>query len=246
MPAFGLRPENSIVRTMKRLGLTPLSLSATLFLVLQVGRLPAQDNVGATAAAAAKPEGVQQLQELMRRFDLDGDGNLDDAERAATKEAMKREKIDLPVAGTTATPDTPKAKWREMLAQFDKNKDGRLDNEERAAARKMAAERGFGPGEDARAELLKRFDTNGNGRLDEDERAAIPERLRKRIAMMAGSAKPDRETAKQEASLEDGLRAAVAGNPALLKKFDEDKDGNLNDREWAVARKKMAAALGEK
>lgn len=182
----------------------------------------------------------------MRRFDLDGDGNLDDSERTRAKEAMKQEKIELPATGTTATPDNPKAKFRELLAQFDKNKDGRLDEEERTAARKMASERGFGPGGDVRAELLKRFDANGNGRLDDDERAAIPERLRKRIAMMTGSARSERENVKKEQPLEDIVRAAVAGNPALLKKFDDDKDGTLNDREWAAARKAMAEALGGK
>lgn len=60
---------------------------------------------------------------VLKRFDKNQDGKLDDAEKAKweAEKAARREK--------------EAAKKAEMLARFDTNKDGKLDEEERAAAK---------------------------------------------------------------------------------------------------------------
>ncbi|MSU48886.1 MAG: hypothetical protein EXS37_07335 [Opitutus sp.] len=250
MPATASRPGISIVRSMKRFSLTPHLASATLILALHATFLPAQENAAAPAAAAPAAKPSQRMEELMKRFDQDGDGKLDDAERAAAKEAMMKEPIDVQVL--LAPPESPpgpaasgpEVNRKRMLAQFDQNKDGRLDEEERAAAKKFMAERGGGPGGKMHDEMIKRFDKNGNGKIDEDERGAVQEFMKKRRRPGAGPSTMNRE-ADEKAALDKVLRSAVEANAAQLQRFDEDKDGRLSDQEWTAARKKIGAALGD-
>ena len=64
------------------------------------------------------PEGRPSREELLKKFDKDGDGKLNDAERAELRKAMD-------------------ARRKEFMAKFDKDGDGKLNEEERKAA--MAA-----------------------------------------------------------------------------------------------------------
>ena len=66
MAARGSRPEYSIIRSMKRPGLTPHFLSATLFLVVTASTgLEAQETMTNPAAARA----AKRSEELLKRFD---------------------------------------------------------------------------------------------------------------------------------------------------------------------------------
>ena len=68
---------------------------------------------------------------ILKRFDKNGDGKLDEQERAAAMKA-RGEKGDGPGPG---------AGREEVLKRFDKDGDGKLNDEERAAARKAMEER---------------------------------------------------------------------------------------------------------
>jgi len=115
--------------------------------------------------AAGAPAGTDSRmkasrQELIRRFDKNGDGRLDEEEKAAAHKAMRTE------GGGYAE------RQKQMLKRFDKNGDGRLDDAERAEAEKAREllQKNGGPGR-FRELVLKRFDKNGDGRLDDAERA---------------------------------------------------------------------------
>lgn len=82
---------------------------------------------------------------MMKMCDTNGDGKLDDSERAAMKEKMKSHRA-------------------EIIKKFDKNGDGVLDKTERPAVREAMKAR--------RAERLKKFDKDGDGKLSEQERTA--------------------------------------------------------------------------
>lgn len=75
--------------------------------------------------------------ELIRKFDKNNDGKLDDSERAAMHADFKARHQE---------------EHKKVLAQFDKNKDGKLDDAEREAMMDQKV-----------TEHFKQLDTDGNG-----------------------------------------------------------------------------------
>lgn len=96
---------------------------------------------------------------LLERFDADGDGRLDGAERLRLRAALQRRGHDLRA---------------QVLRRFDANGDGKLDEAERGRAREalQRSERG--------RILRERLDANRDGRIDEAERARAREALERR------------------------------------------------------------------
>jgi len=78
----------------------------TIILGLSLGGLLAQ-----AADGEAKPKPAPALPDWVKKYDKNGDGKLDQEERAALQ----------------------KDRQAEMLKKYDKNGDGKLDKEERAA-----------------------------------------------------------------------------------------------------------------
>lgn len=192
--------------------LFPTLISATLFLfpltVVQAESAPPADDSASPASSHAR------LDQIVQRFDRNGDGKLDETEKAAAKAAMGGE--DKSAGGLRDR----------MIEHFDKNGDGQLDDAEKQEARAAREKRqaGGGPtntpaaapagpaGPGGRAgEAMKRFDKNGDGKLDETERAEADQAARTRLEQ----------------------------TPRALERFDTDKDGKLNDAEWATAREGM-------
>jgi Ca2+-binding EF-hand superfamily protein len=193
---------------MKRPGLTLHLAAATLFLA----GLRAEDTKPvAPAPAPARPMGAMKGRrdaDLVKRFDKNGDGRLDDDERAEAKEAMFKEQMDRQTARAAALGGTEQERAK-MLELFDKNKDGRLDDDERAAAEKFGRERAANlpaAGGAVRAEMIRRLDKNGDGKLDDAERGAG-------IQFIA---------------------ANLAQFPGVKQRFDRNADGKLDDAEQAA------------
>jgi Ca2+-binding EF-hand superfamily protein len=153
----------------------------------------------ATYAVADSGSGSPARAELLQKFDKNGDGKLDDSERAAMRAAVKERQAKL------------EQKKAQLLKEFDKNGDGKLEPSERAAARSAVKARRTPSAEkpqsaqeihqkirdlqsqikteevklhklnqeskqlrqERRAAVLKKFDKNGDGKLDETERAAM-------------------------------------------------------------------------
>jgi Ca2+-binding EF-hand superfamily protein len=149
-------------------------LTATLFAIPALAQTPppASAPVSAPTADETNPESATAMekrhQELIKRFDKNGDGKLDEAEKAAAREEMKKEGENPRGLGGAGG-----GHWREeMLKRFDKNGDGKLDEAERAEMRKarqlVEQNGGFGRYREA---ILRRFDKDGDGRLNEAERA---------------------------------------------------------------------------
>jgi len=87
--------------------------------------------------------------EVIKEFDKDGDGKLNEEERAAAKAAHEKkmlEKFDTDKDGKLSDDERAAAKAaheKEMIAKFDKDGDGKLSEEEKKAAHEAG---GFGPG----------------------------------------------------------------------------------------------------
>jgi hypothetical protein len=80
---------------------------------------------------------------VIQKFDKNGDGKLDDAERAAMRDAFKAKRAE---------------RHQAMLSRFDKNGDGKLDASERVAMRDALT-----------TERFRAMDKNGDGVLSLDE-----------------------------------------------------------------------------
>ncbi len=98
------------------------------------------------ASAADKPKrpdgpgtGHEVPPEVLKKFDTNGDGKLDETERKAMYVAIKAE----------------------MLKKFDTNGDGKLDEAERQAMQTEIEAR--------HKALLDKYDANKNGKLDPEE-----------------------------------------------------------------------------
>ena len=110
-------------------------------------------------AAVEKPEGEKKKGpgfpsrgEMLKKFDLDQDGKLNEEERANLRKEMSGGKGPLPML---------------LAKKFDKDGDGELSEEERAAFRKQMVENG----RKLPPHLMQRFDTDGDGTLSDEERA---------------------------------------------------------------------------
>jgi Ca2+-binding EF-hand superfamily protein len=133
---------------MKKPCLTFALASATLFLAATRAEEP---KPAASPAPAPALDASQAA--LLKRYDLNHDGKLDENELAAAHEAMLKNNQAGSVDG-----ERGRKIRAALLKQFDKNGDGQLDENERAEMRKF---------------FLARYDKNGDGRLDDEERAAM-------------------------------------------------------------------------
>jgi hypothetical protein len=113
---------------------------------------------------SAKPEkkgkgdksGRPSREEILKKFDKDGDGNLSDEEKAEIRKTMANrtppahilEKFDKDGDGKLS--DEEKAGMRkEMMAKFDKDGDGKLSPDERKAAIEARSKGAGGKGKKA-------------------------------------------------------------------------------------------------
>ncbi len=250
MAASGPCPDFSILRSMKRPGLIPPTLAATLFLLLVAGNLDAAQEMK-QASPAAKVS--RKADELLRRFDKNGDGRLDDDERADAKDAMMQDSLDRQMARiSSAAPGSSDRFRAQALELFDTNKDGRLDDDERAEAQRFAEAR-RDPGA-ARDELTKRFDRNQDGQLDADERSQAEAFL---VELRAYGSNQMREGLLRQfdrnadgklddaemAALDKTVRPRMESASLQRRRYDADGNQKIDDVEWAVARAKIAAWL---
>lgn len=206
---------------MKRLGLPPLLLPATLFLAANLQAEDAKPPVK-PAGPPAPMMGSRRADELLQRFDTNRDGKLDEDETAAAHEAMLQEQMNRQAA-VAAAPGGQQFR-QQMLEKFDKNHDGRLDDDERAEMQKNLQNQGLGPGGPIREELIKRFDKNADGKIDLDEAAAMQKFVQERRAPGGGPGGP---------------------RERVIRQFDKNSDGKLDDAEWIAAREQVLQMLAE-
>ena len=151
-----------------------------------------------------------------------------------------------------ATPKADAAKaaaaaQKKLLERFDTNKDGVLSDAEQLRAQEALKQQGallgsglVPGGFPSAAELLKRFDKNRDGKLTGDEKLAAQAAMQKprgsggpaagALGGVGGGVQPG-AAAAQPAAAED--KPERKPNP-LIKLYDLDGDGKLNDEEKAA------------
>ncbi len=207
------------------------------------------------AGVAAEPN---PYDDIVKKYDRNGDGLLDEEEKVAAKEAMSMQAQGRPKGGGPAA-----AALRERAANADPGQRAKMLENLRARIEQA-------PGQ------LRRFDKNGDGKLDDSEwaeaRAQFEQREKSAATAAPSSAasasKPGKATKASKAgevrgkvmhefdknadgSLDETERATMAqanraraeANPRMLRRFDKDRDGKLNDSEWADARAQVGEFL---
>lgn len=172
--------------------LTPLLLSATLFLAAHGAR--AADESSATPAPA--PTYGPRHAEMLQKFDQNKDGQLDESERAAMR-AQRREARQPGRAawGVRRGPDhgprlglrgrqDPAFHRGYIMGKFDANGDGKLDATEKAAV-KAAAEQRMRAGMERNLQRLRGVDTDNDGKISDAEWAVAKEKHQAKKAAKA-------------------------------------------------------------
>ena len=188
--------------------------------------------------------------ELLKRFDKNGDGRLDEEERAAARRQRGKK---------------GKGRFAEVLKRFDKDGDGKLNDEERAQARR-AREQGNpqrgGAGrrrpEQPRLNaqnIMRRFDKDGDQKLNREELSALLQALRRQRADAGrqgggrGGQKKGRGGQQKgrgdRKKGEPGRRPVRVDREKLIERFDKDGDGRLNEQERAAAREALRQRRGK-
>lgn len=195
---------------MKKSDLTTLLTAATLFLSFGVLNATAQDYNQGGPKANASPE---RHAAMMKIADTNGDGQVDEAERAAMKE-QRREKM---------------AQNPRFLERADTNGDGQISEAEMMAAQKNMEkmrerrksakgdrnDRGGDKAQMRRAYLLGKYDADGDRKLNETERTAM------------------------RSAVEAEMRSRAEEHLQKLNAVDVNKDGKFSDEEWEAAKKDM-------
>jgi len=125
-----------------------IAVLMTVFLSLGTANsLFAKDGKGA--------EGKRKMpEEMLKKFDKDGDGKLSEEEKAAAKAAIDEKRPELKA---------------NMLEKFDKDKDGKLSDEEKAEMKKAMEERRA----EMKKKMLEKFDKDKDGKLSDEEKAEM-------------------------------------------------------------------------
>ena len=203
---------------MKTLRLALGFLPATLFLA-GFG-LRAQE---ATSPSIPPPQASSSLtpkeQALLKRFDTNGDGKLDDEELAHAHEVLQSEARSQRLANASRL-------YARLLAKYDTAHTGTLtpaQQDEAVAFLKTSA-----PGVYTR--LVQRFDKDGHGSLDRSETEAM-------FTALSEATKEAKVTESQAPAAPSGQRDR-AGRflyERLLQTFDTGHTGRLNPAEQAAA-----------
>lgn len=162
------------------------SLAAAALLTGSLGVARAEEAKSTDAkpakAKAAKKSDRPSREAIIKRFDKDGDGKLNEAEGKAAREARKAQGARQ--SDRESDKARPNSGGRERYAAAamkikEAVKAGKIteaQGKERLAAyrKRMGEGRGdSGRSRQTREELMKRYDKNKDGKLDEDERAAL-------------------------------------------------------------------------
>ena len=151
-----------------------------------------------------KGPGFPSRGEILKKFDTDQDGKLNEEERANLRKEMSGGKRPLPML---------------LAKKFDKDGDGKLSEDERAAFRKEMASKG----RKLPPHLMQRFDTDGDGTLSEEERAGAKQAWedRKKEMIKKFDADGNGELSVEERREKQLSSPDLIGNPAVKKPSKE-------------------------
>ncbi|MGB0951885.1 MAG: hypothetical protein ACPG31_01550 [Planctomycetota bacterium] len=167
-----------------------------------------------------RPDREARRQQMLERFDLDGDGKLNEQERQALRAAAAQ-------------------RHQEQGAQGQARRRGAEGREGARGQRRQGDGQAQRP---SREQVLKQFDTDGDSKLNEAERQALHQAVQQRRGAQ-GQRKQQGQFRQQGPQGDREQRRAQ-----LMKTFDANQDGQLDEFERQALRetmKKRRAAQGQ-
>ena len=178
---------------------------------------------------------IKTIETFAVAFLLSVSMNTAQAEKAATDKAPAKK-----AAGKQTDRRADRPTRESIIKRFDKDGDGKLSDTERAAARKAISSRGGrttdrAPGRISEG-MRERYQIAAKkiqedlkaGKITEAQARERQQALRKRLAQSSGRG-GDRDTDRSRSSRE-----------SLMKEFDKNKDGKLDEAERNALRKAMS------
>ena len=203
------------------------------------------------AGAYAAEEGPA-YDDIVKKYDRNGDGRLDEDEKVAAKESMAmqdRQKGPAAVRERVANANPEqRAKMLENLRarieespgqmrRFDKNANGKLDDAEWDEARAQFEQREKAAAKDnAKAKAAAKAPPAG-------AKAAKGAEVRGKMPQEFDRNEDGRLDENEREQMAAANRARAEGNPRILRRFDKDRDGKLDDAEWSAARAQIGEML---
>ncbi|QBG48573.1 hypothetical protein EGM51_14610 [Verrucomicrobia bacterium S94] len=183
---------------------------------------------GAAYVAEAQRPGGQRpnFEEMLKKYDADGDGQLSETERETMRSEMRQR-------GGQRGERGERPNFEEMLKKYDADGDGKLNETERETMRSEMRQRGGqgrrGPG--GTAAMLKKYDTDGSGELSAAELEKLMEDQKSNPDAKAENGRPDRG--------QDRQRGPRMNREEAMAKYDTDGDGKLSETEREAMRNDM-------
>lgn len=231
---------------MKNLGLASALLAATLFLVTSLRAQAPKDAKGGMTPPT-------RAEEMLQRYDKNGDGRIDEDERIDAKEAILMEENNRQAGRISAVPGGPDRYRARLMELFDADRDGRLDDEERKPARRYAEERGISESGEVREYIFRRYDRNGDGTLDEAEHAGLQAFMEGRARLFAELREDylaacdvnqdGKFDAPEMAVFEAFFHRVIHADPAAFPGADLNGNGALDFVEWLDVREQLRRVL---
>ena len=154
-------------------------------------------------------------EEILKKFDTDGDGKLNEEERKKVRDEMVSRRSGLPPL---------------LAKKFDKDGDGKLSEDERAAFRKEMASKG----RKLPPHLMQRFDKDGDGTLSEEERAAAKQEWENRKSTMLEKFDADGDGTLNVEERREAIKQARLNRESLDKKPSKEagtEEGEVEQKE---------------
>jgi Ca2+-binding EF-hand superfamily protein len=206
----------------------------------------AETYVDGSADSGAVCDFSARRQEVLERYDTNGDGRMDRTELQALRADLLGQ--THPRFSRLGLRMRQWAFWRVRWA-FDENGDRQLSAEERTAlvdAMEARCQR-------LHQQALEKYDTNKDGQLDEAERqvarearrAAFAQKRQELLAQYDTNGNGFLELTERARLREDRLAAARAHRQAVLAQYDTNGDGHLSVEEALPLRKEIQRRIIE-
>ncbi|MDF7800323.1 hypothetical protein P4C99_12670 [Pontiellaceae bacterium B1224] len=186
---------------------------------------------GAAYAAEAQRSGGQRLsrEEIIIKYDTDGDGQLSDTER----EVMQKE-----MGGRTGRNNGQRMSREEIIAKYDVDGDGQLSDAEKETMRSEMGQRERGPRTEQidTVTLITKYDTDGSGELSATELAVL---LAEQNSQPEQGSPRNRGEREEEQAQDQNRKQQRLSRAEIMAKYDTDSDGKLSDTERTAMREDM-------